>query len=112
MNSKTLNIPPLIWIPVPNWTLAFLAGFENRPGLIRFRRGAEIVYVGMESESLANFRRFVTKGGTGKKHGGGQLIWEHRRDLTLEYAELYDDIERVRDALIADLKPRFNFVRP
>lgn len=91
---------------------AHLVGFDDIPGLIRFLRGAEVLYVGMESVSIAHFRRFVTKGGTGRKHGGGQRIWANQHDLNLEYAILREDIERVRDALIAKLEPEYNFVQP
>ncbi|WP_374414892.1 hypothetical protein [Novosphingobium colocasiae] len=106
----TNSIPHLTWIPMPNWLTFRIVGDD--PGLIRFRHGSRIVYIGMETVRLSNFRRFVTKGGSGRKHPAGQEIWAHRHELTLDYAVLHAtpaEIERVRNALIEKYQPAFNF---
>lgn len=105
--SKTIN-----WTPVQNWTKVILVGLDDSPGLLKFSRDGEIVYIGMETQSVANFRRFVTPGGSWKSHAGGRLVHEHRFSLRLKYAiveSTSEEIEHLRDRLIDKHKPPFNF---
>jgi hypothetical protein len=102
----------LHWQPIPSWHRAYLVGFENMPGLIRFRLDEHILYIGMEARSLKNFRRFVTPGGTGRKSYTGRTLWGMRRDITLEYAAVPAPkwrLMRLRDALIRKHRPPLFF---
>ena len=106
------DIPPLDWVTVENWCNAHLVGLDDTPGLLRFTRRGLVAYVGAETISVANFRRFVTPGGSWKSHSAGRLVHEHRQDLSLDYAVLHAspaEIERVRDALIRKYEPDFNY---
>jgi hypothetical protein len=104
------QLPPLDWIAIPDWPKSFFPD-AGKTGLLKFTRGVEIVYIGMETKSLAKFRRFATPGGSAKRHAGGRRIYTERDTLTLEYALLDRgpwEIRRVRNALCALHRPQFN----
>jgi hypothetical protein len=111
MNIKAEpKMPALEWIVLKDWSNSYFP-VAGKSGLLRFSYNGKILYIGMETRSLAKFRRFATRGGSARRHWGGQQIYIRRGRLTLEYA-FYDkppsEIRRVRDALCAKYQPRFN----
>jgi hypothetical protein len=111
MNIKVEpKLPALKWIVLKDWSNSYFP-VAGKSGLLRFSYGSKIVYIGMETRSLGQFRRFATRGGSARRHWGGRKTYARRRWLTLEYA-FYDkppsEIRRVRDALCAKHRPRFN----
>jgi hypothetical protein len=111
MNIKAEpKMPALEWIVLKDWSNSYFP-VAGKAGLLRFSYGGKILYIGMETRSLAKFRRFATRGGSARRHWGGRQIYARRRKLTLEYA-FYDkrpsEIRRVRDALCVKDRPRFN----
>lgn len=104
------QLPHLEWITLPDWSNNFFPD-AGKTGLHRFIKGQEIVYIGMETRSLAKFRRFATPGGSALKHAGGRKIYAERDTLTMEYALLDAapwKIRRVRNALCALHRPHYN----
>lgn len=112
---KQMNPLSIKWQLLHDWTRARPVGFDQEPGLIRFMRDDEIVYIGMESVSLSNFVRFSRAKGSSNGHAGGRLVYENRHDLTLEYAMLdvpRHELQSIRDALREEFQPVFNFREP
>jgi hypothetical protein len=111
MNKKAEpKMPALEWTVLKDWSNSYFP-IAGKAGLLRFSYGGKILYIGMETRSLAKFRRFATRGGSAQRHWGGRQIYVRRGRLTLEYAfydKLPSEIRRVRDALCAQYQPRFN----
>lgn len=104
------QLPDLEWITLRDWSNNFFP-YAGKTGLLRFIKGEEVVYIGMERRSLAKFRRFATPGGSALRHAGGKRIYAERDTLRMEYA-LLDAAPRkilqARNALWALHRPRYN----
>lgn len=114
-SERPVVLPTLSWLPIPNWTKAKFVGFNDIVGLIRFIENGEVVYIGMESVSIRNVRRFATPGGSAQSHPGGLDIYARRQHLKLEYAVLKmsePELKRVRDALRLQVSPRYVYETP
>lgn len=107
--------PQIKWQTLNDWTRVVAVWLDKETGLLRFRRGDEIVYIGMETISLLNYARFSRPKGSARKHAGGQLVYRHRHELTLQYAILdlpRSELRRLRNRLREKHSPAFNFREP
>lgn len=107
--------PQIRWQTLDDWTRVCAVWLDKKTGLLRFKRENETVYIGMESVSLLNYSRFSRPKGSARKHAGGQLVYRHRHELTLQYAILdlpRSELKRLRNRLREKHSPAFNFPEP
>lgn len=91
-------------------------------GVFRFRRQNEVVYIGCAREyGKGGLRKrlfdFIRPGDSGRKHHGGQKIYEHRETLEVDVIVTGTDYkagwtaQRLKGAFLGMKKPVWNATR-